>query len=231
MSSTMSMNSLLIEDRSKVDEDSNNNMNSGIRGSVRRRMEDVDYWMKQAGWYDDDEAMVAYNNGVYNTNYVGDGSSSSSSNGSSSSYSNRSSSSSSSSSSSGSQELPFGLKIAAAVLSIVAAVVVFRVLSRRSGKKKSSSSSKSRSSDKSRRSLSALDLRVAAVRWDAHAVDHARDAADHEPAAADSPAPTMSSWKNPNRGDPEEAEVDLADRDPRVDPSLEPNGNRRPRFW
>jgi len=77
----------------------------------------------------------------------------------------------------------------------------------------------------------ALDLRVAAVRWDAHAVDHARDAADHEPAAADSPAPTMSSWKNPNRGDPEEAEVDLADRDPRVDPSPEPNGNRRPRFW
>lgn len=40
-----------------------------LRHSLRRRAEDVDYWRKQAGWYDDDENMKAYNNGVYDTFY------------------------------------------------------------------------------------------------------------------------------------------------------------------
>lgn len=34
-----------------------------------RRTEDVDYWRKRAGWFDDDEAMRDYNNGVYDTYY------------------------------------------------------------------------------------------------------------------------------------------------------------------
>jgi len=40
-----------------------------------RRLEDanVDYWRKRAGWADDDETMKSYNQGVYNTYYVGDG--------------------------------------------------------------------------------------------------------------------------------------------------------------
>mmetsp|Transcript_23978 Transcript_23978/g.50534 ORF Transcript_23978/g.50534 Transcript_23978/m.50534 type:complete len:254 (-) Transcript_23978:460-1221(-) len=37
-----------------------------------RRLEDVDYWRKRAGWADDDETMKSYNQGVYNTYYVGD---------------------------------------------------------------------------------------------------------------------------------------------------------------
>jgi cytoskeletal protein RodZ len=35
----------------------------------RRRLEDVDYWRKRAGWFDDDEAMKEYNSGVYDTYY------------------------------------------------------------------------------------------------------------------------------------------------------------------
>ena len=37
-----------------------------------RRLEDVDYWRKRAGWADDDETMKSYNQGVYNTYYMGD---------------------------------------------------------------------------------------------------------------------------------------------------------------
>lgn len=38
-----------------------------------RRLEDanVDYWRQRAGWADDDEAMKSYNQGVYNTYYMG----------------------------------------------------------------------------------------------------------------------------------------------------------------
>mmetsp|Transcript_4790 Transcript_4790/g.10604 ORF Transcript_4790/g.10604 Transcript_4790/m.10604 type:complete len:237 (-) Transcript_4790:291-1001(-) len=36
-----------------------------------RRLEDVDYWRKQAGWADDDASMKRYNQGVYNTYYSG----------------------------------------------------------------------------------------------------------------------------------------------------------------
>jgi hypothetical protein len=34
-----------------------------------RRAEDVDYWRQRAGWFNDDEKMVEYNNGVYDTFY------------------------------------------------------------------------------------------------------------------------------------------------------------------
>ncbi|KAL7527925.1 hypothetical protein ACHAWF_005730, partial [Thalassiosira exigua] len=39
----------------------------------RRRLEDVDYWRKRAGWADDDESMKSYNQGVYNSYYAGEG--------------------------------------------------------------------------------------------------------------------------------------------------------------
>lgn len=35
----------------------------------QRLLEDVDYWRKRAGWYDDDESMLEYNKGVYDTYY------------------------------------------------------------------------------------------------------------------------------------------------------------------
>lgn len=34
--------------------------------------DDVDYWRSRAGWADDDESMKSYNQGVYNTYYMGD---------------------------------------------------------------------------------------------------------------------------------------------------------------
>lgn len=35
---------------------------------IRRRLDDVDYWRKQAGWFDDDATMKQYNSRVYGTN-------------------------------------------------------------------------------------------------------------------------------------------------------------------
>mmetsp|Transcript_9514 Transcript_9514/g.23696 ORF Transcript_9514/g.23696 Transcript_9514/m.23696 type:complete len:125 (-) Transcript_9514:259-633(-) len=78
----------------------------------------------------------------------------------------------------------------------------------------------------------ALDPRVAVVLWDA--ADHVPGVADHEPAAAASPAATTSSWKKPRlegADPPEEAEVDPAGRDPRDVRSPEPDEKPRPRFW
>ena len=37
--------------------------------SSPRNLEDVDYWMKRAGWFDDDAAMTAYNQGVQDNYY------------------------------------------------------------------------------------------------------------------------------------------------------------------
>lgn len=41
---------------------------SHFRGE-HRKLEDVDYWRKRAGWYDDDAKMTEYNQGVYDTYY------------------------------------------------------------------------------------------------------------------------------------------------------------------
>ena len=38
-------------------------------GEPKRNLEDVDYWRHRAGWFDDDEAMKQYNEGVYDTFY------------------------------------------------------------------------------------------------------------------------------------------------------------------
>lgn len=42
---------------------------SYVQQQFRRRTEDVDYWRKRAGWFDDDKAMRDYNNGVYDAYY------------------------------------------------------------------------------------------------------------------------------------------------------------------
>jgi len=57
--------------------DSNSNTKNYLRASIlksdqSRKLEDVDYWRKRAGWFDDDEAMKAYNEGVYDTFYSTD---------------------------------------------------------------------------------------------------------------------------------------------------------------
>jgi hypothetical protein len=39
-----------------------------LRQQSRRRNEDVDYWKQRAGWFDDDQAMQDYNNGVNDAN-------------------------------------------------------------------------------------------------------------------------------------------------------------------
>jgi hypothetical protein len=44
-----------------------------LRQQYRRRNEDVDYWRHRSGWFDDDQAMRDYNNGVYDAYYQPDG--------------------------------------------------------------------------------------------------------------------------------------------------------------
>ena len=44
-------------------------MASHLRGRV---LEDVDYWRKRAGWFDDDTSMKDYNTGVYSSYYSAD---------------------------------------------------------------------------------------------------------------------------------------------------------------
>lgn len=50
-----------IEEHQLVDFTSNS--------AAGRTLEDVDYWRKASGWFDDDESMKAYNSGVYQSNY------------------------------------------------------------------------------------------------------------------------------------------------------------------
>ncbi|GKY93040.1 hypothetical protein MPSEU_000272300 [Mayamaea pseudoterrestris] len=38
-------------------------------GNLRRRTEDIEYWRQRAGWFNDDESMREYNQGVYDTYY------------------------------------------------------------------------------------------------------------------------------------------------------------------
>lgn len=56
---------------------------SGIHNEFqKRKLEDVDYWRQRSGWYDDDQSMTQYNNGVYETYMVeNDGSNSDSKSG------------------------------------------------------------------------------------------------------------------------------------------------------
>jgi hypothetical protein len=45
------------------------NMDLVDKGQLMRRVEELDYWRKRAGWFDDDESMKEYNSGVYDAYY------------------------------------------------------------------------------------------------------------------------------------------------------------------
>ena len=47
-------------------------MDRRAQKSLRRRNEEIAYWRKRAGWYDDDVSMTQFNNGVYNSYYEAD---------------------------------------------------------------------------------------------------------------------------------------------------------------
>lgn len=136
----------------------------------QRLLEDVDYWRKRAGWYDDDESMLEYNQGVYDTFYSLDDE-----------YDPETASGNSSGGGAGSKK---GLSIAFKALGVIAGVGVLVLLVRtiirrrsasvaasdktksltsddeggneggRSGRSKSRSGSASRSSSRHRRSSS-----------------------------------------------------------------------------
>jgi len=42
---------------------------AALRVASNRKLEDVDYWRKHSGWFDDDESMKEYNTGVYTSYY------------------------------------------------------------------------------------------------------------------------------------------------------------------
>ena len=126
--------------------------------NLRRRTEDIDYWRKRAGWFDDDVSMKEFNQGVSDTYYNLDDDGAA----------HRGKSASTASRgrvSSGSQGLNTFLKIGAAVVAVAFAILLFRALSRRTSKKKvgtskssfsvknsrSRSRSRARSSSRSRR--------------------------------------------------------------------------------
>uniref|UniRef100_A0A7R9WP02 Uncharacterized protein n=1 Tax=Craspedostauros australis TaxID=1486917 RepID=A0A7R9WP02_9STRA len=115
-----------------------------------RRTEDVDYWRKRAGWFDDDVAMKDYNEGVYDKYYDADGVSTGKSGGSGSSGEDSGGMFSFLGESKGFNTF---MKIGAVIIALLIAIVVYRAMMRRptssKSRKKSSSDSKSRSRSKS----------------------------------------------------------------------------------
>jgi hypothetical protein len=100
-----------------------------------RRAEDVDYWRKAAGWFDDDAKMLEYNNGISDTYYQprdGNGGSSFSLGGQQS------------------ETIGLALKIGVVVVVLVLFICVIRAIARRMEEKKVSSSEGKRSSSRSR---------------------------------------------------------------------------------
>lgn len=107
--------------------------------NLRRRTEDVDYWRKQAGWYDDDISMQEYNQGVVGT-YDDDN------------YQSSSSASSGTSSEGtqlvgGSNGLATVLKIGAFILSLVFFTLLYRAISRRATTSRKVSATKTGTAD------------------------------------------------------------------------------------
>jgi len=108
------------------------------RVASNRKLEDVDYWRKRSGWYDDDTSMVEYNSGVYNSYYSIDDD-----------YVDSTSSSSSSSSSGGggiglnSDILKTALQILGALVGVVILVMLVRAITRGSARRKSADGDRS----------------------------------------------------------------------------------------
>lgn len=112
---------------------------------LRRRTDEIDYWRKRAGWFDDDVSMREFNNGVYDVYYQLDDDQVLNGGGGKSGFSGDG------------KGLATILKVAAVFVAIAIFVLVYRAISRRlsssnSKKKKhsSSKSSKGRSDSKSR---------------------------------------------------------------------------------
>lgn len=116
---------------------------SGMEKLYRRKTEEVDYWRKRAGWFDDDVKMMEYNNGVYDTFYQMDDDGRASMFGGVSGGAN--------------DFKALAIKVAAVVICLILCILMCRVITRRLGdskkdrkKKKSSGSSRSRSKSRSR---------------------------------------------------------------------------------
>ncbi|CAB9521415.1 expressed unknown protein [Seminavis robusta] len=107
---------------------------------LRRRAEEIDYWRKRAGWFDDDVSMREFNNGVYDTYYQIDDDAVLESGGQKGGGKR--------------QGLGTFLKVASALLALIVFLLLFRAITRRIAPAKKSSkdgkSSKSRSESKSR---------------------------------------------------------------------------------
>ena len=142
-----------------------------VEGNLRRREEELDYWRKRAGWYDDDVTMKEFNNGVYDTYYQLDDDSGRHKS-SSSSKANRTVG--------GGKGMSTFLKVGAILVAIGIAILLYRALSRRSATakdragrsgttdNKARSRSKSASRSRSSRSRSRSRRRASASAASAH---------------------------------------------------------------
>lgn len=115
--------------------------------NLRRRVEDVDYWRKRAGWFDDDVSMQEYNSGVYDTYYqLGDDDNA---------FRRKNHGSNNGGFMGASKGLMTFFKIGSVLLAVVFAVLLFRALNRRTATaRKSSASSKHSTTDSKHRSRS-----------------------------------------------------------------------------
>jgi len=113
----------------------------------RRRLEDanVDYWRQRAGWADDDETMKDYNQGVYETYYMGDDVSG----GSDGSYSPSSKSSGSGTAKAGIDHLGWILGLASTLIFLIMLAKCCSSAPASGGRKGRTSSVKSRDSSRS----------------------------------------------------------------------------------
>lgn len=120
--------------------------------NLRRRVEELDYWRKRAGWFDDDESMKEFNTGVYDTYYQIDDDQA---------LQSATSGKSKSSSASGAKQkgLNSFLKIASGLLAVALCLLVLRAITRRvapakKASKEGKSSKRSESKSRSGRSSS-----------------------------------------------------------------------------
>jgi hypothetical protein len=124
-----------------------------VRHALRRRTEDVDYWRKRSGWFDDDKAMKEYNDGVYDTYYQLDD--------------DRSHRSRSSFSGAANSDLvKNSIKVLAVVVAVVLCLLMFRALNRRFGGDKESKKKRPSSTGRSERSSSRTRSRSRSRRGD-----------------------------------------------------------------
>lgn len=124
------------------EQDSHEHPMGSKRNHVRRRVEEIDYWRKRAGWFDDDVSMREFNNGVYDTYYQIDDDQALENGGKGTSGGGKN------------RGLTTFLKVACALLALAVCLLLCRAITRRVAPTKKSSkdgkSSKSRSESKSR---------------------------------------------------------------------------------